>query len=153
MRRVRNQTGLPDDLMINESYGEPSFYQGFGIGSSRASGKSALAPNPLGMPSVVPASILQNKMTSYGINADTLAKQLVGYSPLRTYLLIENVGTVDVFISFGVQPQSNGVGALKVPANTGISFDSGICPNNDVWCISTTTCAITVVEGVRSDVL
>lgn len=133
----RSQTGLPSD--VTTAVGDPSYSYGFSKpgGINRGAG---FTNDPLGS---------DNRFTSSTVIANTTARVLIGANPRRNYLLIQNNGTVTIFVGFGSLPSLQGNNALVLPPNTGITFETGIVPNNDVSVIASTECRVTVVEGLR----
>jgi hypothetical protein len=137
MRNLGQQTGLPDD--VTSAIGDPSFSYGFS-NSEKIGANAGFSNDPLAS---------TNRFSSSSFTSDANARVLIGSNPRRNYLLIQNNGTVDIFVGFGVMPTLNASNALILPPNAGISFENGIAPNNDVAVVSSTECLITVIEGSR----
>jgi hypothetical protein len=137
MKQLGKQTGLPRD--VTSPLGRPSFSYGFSQ-SKKIEDNAGFKDDPLAS---------NNRFSSSSFTSDSNPRVLIGANPRRNYLLIQNNGTVTIFVGFGVMPTLNGSNALQLPPNTGISFENGIAPNNDVAVVSSTECLITVIEGSR----
>jgi hypothetical protein len=136
--KLGNQTGLPSDL--TRSIGAPSSHNGF----SRRREMDDIAGfnnDPLAS---------NNRMTSSSLTSNSVARVLIGANPRRNYLLIQNNGTVPIYVGFGTTPNINGNSSLILAPNTGITFDAGIAPNNDVSIVSSADCLVCVIEGSRA---
>lgn len=89
----------------------------------------------------------QSVMYSYSIFADVVPQKLIGSNQGRVYLAIQNLGPNTLYCGFGNTPNVNGNNSLVIPAGFGFTFEDGICPNNEVICVSV-GCQVTVIEGV-----
>lgn len=128
------QSSVPE--YQDKTYGDPSQSKGFGT-----------YPVPQGgRPAQFHAS-KQNRLISTTVFASTTPLQAVGHSPSRTYLGIQNNGTVDLYVGFGSKPNLDGTNALILPANTGFVFENNFIPNNEVYILASTSCRVTLLEG------
>lgn len=137
MKNLGRQTGLPAD--VTRSIGAPSSHNGFSR-PNRIEDRAGFKNDPRES---------ANRFTSSSFTSDANARVLIGSNPRRNYLLIQNNGTVDIFVGFGTVPTLSGNNAVILPPNAGITFENGIAPNNDVSVVSLTECAVTIVEGTR----
>lgn len=111
-------------------------------GMSRTTGP---VPPPRG-----PASpIINTRMNTFNVVADINAQILLAANPRRNYVAIQNNGAVPIYVGFGSIPIIGGQSALIFPPNTGITFENGRVPNNDVYVVSSTGALVSVVEGVQ----
>lgn len=138
MKNLGRQTGLPADLTRN--IGAPSSHNGFSR-PNRIEDRKGFNDDPLAS---------ANRFTSSSFTADSNARVLIGSNQRRNYLLIQNNGTVNIFVGFGTVPSLSGNNALILPPNTGITFENGVAPNNDVSVVASTECQVTIIEGCRA---
>lgn len=83
--------------------------------------------------------------TTFSTSATPLP--ILAASRNRRYLLIQNVGTVTVFLGFGVKANVNGNNSVELPAGSVFSIDTGVVPNNEINAVSATAGRVAVVDG------
>ena len=92
---------------------------------------------------------ITHRFRSFEQKIGTKSETLLTANEDRRYLLIQNKGTGTAQISFGAAALDGGVNSIDLAPNTSISFENGICPNNDVFAICLPTTIVTVIEGLR----
>jgi hypothetical protein len=127
-----------NDIQGGSPVNLPSQARGFTFGGTGAPPKTK---------SIAPVAL--TKMSTASFISSAIPQQILAANKLRNYLLIQNNGLNTLFVGFGTTPNLNGFNALQLPANTGISFETGICPNNEVTVVSTSETLVTVIEGIR----
>lgn len=111
-------------------------------GMSRTTGP---VPPPRG-----PASpIINTRMTTFSVVANPTVQILLAANPRRNYIAIQNNGVAPVYVGFGSIPIIGGQSAIVFPPNTGITFESGRVPNNDVYVVAASGVLVSVIEGVQ----
>lgn len=140
MNNFGKQSDLPDQVVFGRQ--KPAFSRGFAASPTKGVAKTLKK-------SVKASSGIQHRFTSSTFFSEPVAKTALGASPKRDYLLIQNNGAVNVTIGFGTTPEVNGNNGVIIPPNAGITFENGIVPNNDVQVISSTSCRLTILEGIR----
>jgi hypothetical protein len=135
-----------NDIQGDKPLYNPSRASGRGADLHRSASSSRNTPLPQLKP------IARCKMSTTTFIANGIPKQILGANPNRNYLLIQNNGLNTIFIGFGDTPNLNGFNALQIPGgdNAGISFESGVVPNNNVLIVATSETLVTVIEGVSA---
>lgn len=89
---------------------------------------------------------------SSSILVSTASRVIVGASSVRAYLLLQNLGTADIYLGFGTRPSiTTPHGGPKLVADAVYSFTDLIVPRNTIEAISgTADQEIIIVEGVPS---
>lgn len=135
-RRPQNATDLPSD--VSTSFMQPSQASGYSVSATPTSRPTS-------------QNQLQNfesfRFSSSTFTSQVTAQLMLGANIRRKYLLIQNNSINTIYIGFGTKPNNNGVNALVLPPNAGISFENKVVPNNDVFVISPLPSQITIVEG------
>ncbi len=137
---IRNQTSLPDEYV--DPSGAPSSSNGFTrayVPTSRGGGQGRVA-RPV-------ADIPNARFNTSTFYASSIVQNIAGENTSRNYLGIINQGTVDVFVSFGSTASLTGQNSLCIPPNMGITFESGVVPNNNVSAVASTSCQVCIIEG------
>ena len=139
---MSRQTSLPEALTRNE-----------GIGTGFATGFSANRPQPVRpeQPENQPVRVTdfrQHHFNSRTVIVNTDVQVISGSNELRRFLSFQNNGALTVFLGFGIPPSVTGDNAFSLPANGYLSFEFGIVPNNEIYCLSTGVTNITVIEGM-----
>ena len=75
---------------------------------------------------------------SYTAPIGTQSTLIVGAGE-KAFLLLQNQGSSDIFLGFGVQPESSGVNAVKIPSDGALSFTDEIVPANEIYAVSGAT--------------
>lgn len=114
-----------------------------------ASTKGAFKTRPASSAPPQKSGVLQTEITSSGQSTGSTASTVVGRNEKRNYLLIQNVGSVAVYISLGTRPRLDSVGSIILNPGDSIAFDNGIVPVGEVYAISETTGTITILEGIK----
>lgn len=135
-RKGVSQTGLPEDLTT--PLGLPSQSKGFSVSSGP---RSSVRTNQQVF------DMESFKFSSSTFTSDNSARLMLGANTRRKYLLIQNTSVNNIYIGFGTLPNLNGINALILPPNSGITFENKIVPNNDVYVVSALQSSVTVVEG------
>lgn len=133
------QTSLPRGY--TRQLGNPSSSNGFTDITPPIGQKNYSAENP--------NARRQNKMVSSTFWANATVKTLLAANPMRSYLAIQNIGTVNIYVAFGSTPDVQGNNSIVLPPNTGITFESNVVPNNDIKIVSSTDNMVSVLEGVE----
>lgn len=141
-----NNTDIPNEH--TQAIGAPSRAYGFGNEKIHRAAQAA-KKTVVKLLGKVFAQAVPCNFYSSGFVTNTVVQQLVGPNRHRRYLAIQNNGTVDVFIAFGLSPTINGVNSFKMPPNAVYTFESGLVPINDIRCISASASNIAIVEGVE----
>lgn len=141
---ILNQTDLPSQ-QTESIHSEPVHSHGYagGVGES-ADGKQKVRQQQ-----VRKIDYITHRFRSFEQELGTTSKTLLTANEDRRYLLIQNKGNNTAQISFGTAALSGGVNSIDLPANTSISFENGICPNNDVFAICLPKTIVAVIEGLR----
>jgi len=136
-KRRGYETDLPYD--VTRTIGGPSSSLGFseGFGASPQGGGNQQAID----------KSVSYTFKSYSVNSQSNAQVLVGGSPLRKYLAIQNNGTVNVYLGFGTPPNLDGVNSIVLPPNTGITFENKVVPSNDIYVISSVSALVCVLDS------
>lgn len=142
---MKNQTSLPPEYV--NPVGAPSSSNGFTraavpVSRGGGGGNAGMMRQRTDVPN--------NRFSTSTFFASTVAQNICGENNYRTYLAIVNQGTVDAYVSFGTQANITGQNSLRIPPNMGITFESGVIPNNNVSAIASTSCQLCVIEGVAS---
>lgn len=131
-----DQTGLPRDQTQPSTRAEESdVAPSKQVSIQRYSGKPRIIDTP------------QHDFKSFGVTVGTKARNILGYSKTRRYLLLQNNGGTPIYLGFGITPEVKGVGAIEVPAGTQYEFPAGVVPNSEVNAISTGTNKLDINEG------
>jgi len=142
------QAGLPPGVL----------YQPLEVGGSLGfGGKGELEPfwdkleaeaeamPDLGLPGA--AANLRQNLNDFVFEATTVSRQVLPYSPTRIYLMLQNRGSADVFVSFGHTATLNG---FEIPSGPGF-YEPILGTVSSVHMIAASgTQPVTVVEGFRS---
>lgn len=132
--KLHRQTSLPGEY--TDAVGPPS----------TALGNFPVAP-PIGLSR---KPVRTTRFNTYSVVSTINPSVLAGQNAQRVYMAFMNLGAVDAYISFGSVANLNGTNSFKLPPNTGITFENGIVPNNDVTVVSSVGCLISVAEGVST---
>lgn len=89
----------------------------------------------------------KHRFVSATRNVTNSVQTILGHSNSRRYLLIQNIGAATAFLGFGTVPSTDGNNAVELPAGSSISFENGICPNNDVLAICITSTKLSILEA------
>lgn len=130
---LNRQSSIPSEF--DEQYGAPSD----GLGA-----RQEVAP----FRNVGQRQVRQTIMYSSTIWVTNQAQKLIGASSRRVYLCIQNLGPNSVYLGFGNVPSLGGNNALVIPSGEGFVFEDGICPNNEVFCLSPAVTQLTIIEGL-----
>lgn len=138
---MSRQTSLPEALTKNQ-----------GIGTGFATGFSVNRPQPVRpeQPTDQPARVTdfrQHRFNSRTVLVNTVVQTIVGANELRRFLSFQNNGAADVFLGFGIPSSVTGENSFILAAGGYLSFEFGIVPNNEIWCVGTIDTRITVIEG------
>lgn len=87
------------------------------------------------------------RMQSTRVFVNTDPQVIVAASSNRNYLLIQNNGTSDVLLGFGVIPNLDGSNAMVLASGSQYDFSSGIVPNNEVYAVSSASNSISINDG------
>lgn len=120
--------------------------------SSSALGFNKNFPRPLrpisdgpAQPVAIARSYISSRFSTNTVVVSSEQRLLIGRSPARNFLLIQNIGATDIWIGFGSQVAvGNGV---LLPVNAQIDFSGGIVPQNEVYVVCATSGNIAVVQG------
>jgi len=135
------QSSLPEMLTRNA-----------GVGAGFATGFSVNRPQPVRpeQPTDQPARVTdfrQHRFNSRTVLVNTVVQTIVGSNELRRFLSFQNNGAATVFLGFGVPSSVTGENSFILAAGGYLSFEFGICPNNEIWAVSTASITVTVIEG------
>ena len=128
------QTSLPD-YVTDPISRDPSSARGFSTPEDPKERQRKNRPQPR-----------VTRMSTATFNVDSNSRNILGYNSNRTYLMIQNNGTADVFISWGGRADASGVNSAKMPAGSVWTFDY-ICPSNEFTAVSTVGSILSVTEG------
>lgn len=86
------------------------------------------------------------------LTVNSEARQILGESVVRRYLLIQNVGGPTVFLGFGVTATIDGttpLNTIELPAGSSIELQDGIVPMNDITALTAAglTGRLSILEG------
>lgn len=133
MRRYNSGNDVENQIAV----ANPSQSSGFSGGTGARPKLKPIAP------------IASTRMSTFSFTANATAKLMLAANNKRSYLLIQNNGANTIFVGFGTTPNLNGTGAVQFPVATGITFESGVIPNNEIYVVASSDTLVTVVEGVR----
>lgn len=115
---------------------------------NRAPGMSRTT-GPVPPPRGAPSPVINTRMNTFSVVANPQVQILLAANPRRNYVAIQNNGVAPIYVGFGVVPIIGGQNAMVFPPNTGITFESGRCPNNDVYVVAASGVLVSVIEGVQ----
>jgi len=146
---ARRSTALPKE----HRRGRPVPSASHGVSASRTLSKQAAArkakrvSKPAQALEATTIKQLRHDFTSNTISTDSVAKNISAASPKRAYLLIQNVGSVTVYLGFGTVPNTDGNGSIEVPAGSQLDFSNGIVPDGDIAAVSLSPGKLAILEG------
>lgn len=138
----RRQTSLPQDLEFSEE--APSSAHGFGdpqIQKYRG-GKPPKQKGPK-KPPVHTTAGLTRFSSSRVFTQSGNEKILIANNRKRKYLMIQNVGTVEILLGFSGSVKNG----IELPAGAQLDFSSGYVPFNEIKAFSIGDGELAVLEG------
>ena len=144
---MTNQTSLPDE------YTEPAVQQpAYSTGLNPVRSGKQPSGNTYGVPGSQGARVVfvrqpLHRFISSTVTTSANARVILGKNSTRRYVQLQNTGAVNVFVGFGTTPNINGANSILLPPGIALTFEDGICPNNEVSVISATSGRLGVLEG------
>ena len=141
--KIQNQSSIPSQ-QTDSIQSEPVSSRGYD-----PSGESADSKQIVRKQQVRKIDFVTHSFRSFEQIITTESTTLLTENRRRRYLMLQNKGGGTAQIAFGNKALDSGVNSISLPPGTSISFENGICPNNDVYAICLPTTIIAVVEGLR----
>ena len=70
-----------------------------------------------------------------------------GANPMRCYLMLQNLGTVDIWVSFGGVASLTGQDSVKLAPNAVWTFEAGMVGINELTAVASTSASLHLTEG------
>lgn len=71
----------------------------------------------------------------------------IGKNEKRSYLMLQNNGTTNIYLSWGGTPRTSGNNSAVLPPNAVWTFEAGYCPINELRAVSATGSTLSITEG------
>jgi hypothetical protein len=139
---IYEQTGL-DQSITRPLQEKPIFSKGF-----RGTSNVPLKPRRPAGTRPVQEIQTQYKMKSATLFVGTDPQVILAGSVSRRYLLIQNIGAVDVWLGFGTTPSAANTIGILLFAGTQLSWENRVVPNNDIQAIANAQAQLSIIEGV-----
>ena len=110
--------------------------------------KTLVPPNNIPSGPVNRMAHMLHNFASSTRQTSQISQAIAGANERRRFIAFQNNGTATVFLAFGTQPNLNGANSFQLPPNGYLSFEYGICPNNEINAVSATPSTITIIEGM-----
>lgn len=141
MSQRRRQTSLPADMTRQPR--DAGYAQGFSENSYYPSIPEAPRNEPART-----VDTRQHRFSSPTVTVGTTSEVIAGYNENRRFLGIQNNSAVVVFVAFGCPASVTGDSSFQIAANGGyLSFENGICPNNEIYAVASASAQICILEG------
>lgn len=152
---LQNGNDLPADQRVIQRHGGRS--RGFSAEKVIEQRQRNMSPAGTPITWIRPLPYFNTFNSKASTVPQTVDRNIVTYSENRCYLLIQNIGTVDLLLGFGhtVAPAQTALegDALLLPAGSGNGFDwtGESVPNNDIYAVGVGGVgAVLVTQGIRS---